>query len=96
MSEYNLNRVWLVRFLPTLAVFLDMLLKNKTLKVLYLDGDSIGEGHSDTDWLSHTQQYTADTGADGEVLDMHLPLVWQMPRPPSHSAGPQQIPAHLK
>jgi len=44
-----------------------MLLKNNTLKALYLDGDSIGEdrGHSDT--LSHTQQYTADTGAAGEV-----------------------------
>jgi len=39
--------------LPTLAAFLDMLLKNKTLKALYLDGDSIGEKVTQTHSLTH-------------------------------------------
>jgi len=41
--------------LPTLAAFLDMLLKNKTLKELYLDSDSIGKEVTQTliDTLTH-------------------------------------------
>ena len=41
--------------LPALAAFSDMLLKNKSLKALYLDGDSIGEEVTQTliDSLTH-------------------------------------------